>query len=194
MRHVNPNQLNLFHYEMVPVRGTSYFIIISPIEKVKEVVRTAKEILSDQISLSITNLRSIAHISLMKFTAPDDDERVIKQMKTMLTSFPAFDIVLGGSDIFKHGEQSKSLVLKIDNPGPIHQLHMLLLSAFRFRSSRKINPHITIARAIPMEDFNKIDLSAFNYRDSFLCQEITVLKKAPGDRHYKICFKMPLCK
>ncbi|HEY9260360.1 2'-5' RNA ligase family protein [Chitinophaga sp.] len=179
---------------MVPVKGTTYFIILSPIERVKEVVRAAKETLSNQISLSVSNLRSIAHISLLKFTAPDDDERVGKQIKTMLSSFPAFDIVLGGSAIFKHGEQSKSLVLKIDNPGPIQQLHMLLLTTFGLRSSKKITPHVTIARTIQNEDFAKIDLSAFNYRDAFPCQEITVLKKAAGDRQYKICFKMSLCK
>lgn len=194
MRHGNPSQLSLFRYEMGPVRGTSYFIILSPIERVKEVVRTAKEVLRNQISLSVSNLKSIAHISLLKFTAPDDDGRVSKQIKTMLSSFPAFDIILGGSVIFKHGEQSKSLVLKIDNPGPIQQLHMLLLMAFSLRSSQKITPHITIARAIPNEDFDKIDLSAFNYRDTFLCQEITVLKKAPNDRRYKICSKISLCK
>lgn len=194
MRHGNPNQLSLFHYEMVPVKGTSYFIILSPIERVKEIVRAAKKALSNQISLSVNNLKSIAHISLLKFTAPDDDQRISKQIKSALSSFPAFDIVVGEISIFKHGDQSKSLVLKIDHPANIHHLHMLLLSALRIRSSKKITPHITIARSIPNEDFNKIDLSAFNYRDSFLCQEITVLKKSPGDRQYKICFKMPLYK
>lgn len=194
MRHGNPNQLSLFHYEVVPVRGTSYFIILSPIERIKEVVRAAKEALGNQISLSVNNLKSIAHISLLKFTAPDDDERIRKQVKSVLSSCPGFDIVLGGSFIFKHGDQSKSLVLKINNPAPIHQLHMHLLAAFFPRSSKKITPHITIARAIANEDFDKIDLSAFNYQDSFPCQEITVLKKGPGDRRYKICFKLSFCK
>ncbi|SEW01913.1 2'-5' RNA ligase family protein [Chitinophaga arvensicola] len=194
MRRVNPNQLSLFHCEMTPARGASYFIILSPIERVKEVVKSAKEMLGSQIPLSGTNMKAVAHISLMKFTAADDDERIIKQIVSVLSSFPCFDVIVAGNITFKHGEESRSLVLKIDNPGPIQWLHMLLLSAFSPRSSKKITPHITIARSIPTADFEKIDLSAFNYHDSFLCQEITVLKKAPGDRKYKICFVMPLCK
>lgn len=194
MRRGNPNQLSLFHCEMAPVRGTSYFIILSPIERVKEVVRAAKELLHHQIPLSVTNLKSIAHISLLKFTTTSNDERIIQQIKSMLSSFSSFEIIVAGNTVFKHGDQSRSLVLKIDNPAPIHQLHLLLLSVFNPRSSKKITPHITIARSIPSEDFEKIDLTAFNYHDSFLCQEITVLKKEPGDRQYRIFFKMPLCK
>jgi len=185
----NPDQLSLFHHEIAPpVSEVFYFIIISPDDPIKKKIELFKMQLGEIIPLSAHNRFSKAHISLMKFSSSDDDEQVINKVKNALSSFQNFEIELNGSDTFTHGDSSTTLILKISNPTPIEALYQLLLEAdLAPMFPKKITPHLTIARTIPNSEFaGNVDLSKFDYYDSFLCKHITILKQAPGEAYHEL--------
>ncbi|WP_283093157.1 2'-5' RNA ligase family protein [Chitinophaga hostae] len=173
---------------MAPISYVYYFIIISPCDRIKKIVEFFKILLDKIIPLSKINLYSKPHISLMKFSSTDDDEQVIRKVKDALSSSQNFEVELNGSDIFQHGDLSTTLFLKISNPTPIEALYQLLLTADLAPVYRKkITPHLTIARTIPNDIFaGRVDLSKFDYYDSFLCKHITILKQAPGESYREL--------
>ncbi|PSL48887.1 2'-5' RNA ligase [Chitinophaga niastensis] len=186
MRRGNNIQLTLFDLEdMYP----SYSIVISPPKKNIEDIALLKVVLHQKIGLSPINLKSIAHISLLKLSCPDDDLFIINKVNRAISYQHRFSIKLDGADIFNHNT-SKTLFIKINNPTPIATIHQLILAQFNRR--RKINPHLTIARAIPNNDFKKITLSAFDYHDEFFCDRITILKKPIDSIRYKIIYEAML--
>ena len=189
----NPDQLSLFHFETTPASKVYYFIIISPDDRIKKVVDLFKIKLGEIISLSESNRYSKAHISLMKFSSTEDDEKIINKINNALAFSQNFEVELNGSDIFKHGDSSTTLILKISNPTPIEALYQLLLAAdLAPMLHKKITPHLTIAKTIPNDEFaGKVDLSQFDYYDSFLCKEITILKQVPGEKYRELA-KIPL--
>jgi 2'-5' RNA ligase len=192
MRHADSKQLRLFYEEALPTSQTTYFIIISPPQRIRELISLLKKELNQQISLSAINLKSIAHISLLKFNMVSNDEQIINKIRQAVSSFHSFDIELGGYMIFKHGQISSSLVINIPHPFPVLLLQQLLATSLKLRLRGKLTPHLTVARAVPSNDFGKIELSAFDYYDSFRCQQVVILKKEEGDDHYKLLAEIKL--
>ena len=136
------------------------------------------------------NLHSIAHISLYRLLIPENDDFIIKKIRRALAHQHSFTIRLNGTEIFAHGNQSKTLVLKIANPEPINIIYALI--SREFRTSKRITPHLTIARKIPIRNFEKINVHDFHRFEEFLCNEITILKKLEGEEHFTVLTKIPL--
>ena len=183
------DQLNLFGEEMY-----EYFFLIQPDIKTDREVKLYKRLVNGCIHLSGENLWSAPHLSLFKWTANYSmDDYIISKTEKALRDTPGFKVKLDGVDVYHHGTVKKSLVLKVKNPEPIRTVNKNLLQEFRFRQ-RKISPHITIVRAIPAGDFNKLnDLRQFDYRGEFSCNKITVLKKMIGvDKRYVVLHEAAL--
>lgn len=149
-----------------------------------------KKALHKIIPLGKENLHSIAHISLYKLQIPENDEFIIKKIRRALAHQHSFIIRLNGTEIFAHGNQSKTLVLKIANPEPINIIYALI--SREFRTSKRITPHLTIARKIPVRNFEKINVEDFHLYEEFLCDKVTILKKPEGEEHFVVLTEIPL--
>jgi len=168
----------------------SYSVIISPPDNIMDHVKFMEN-QAYHLLPEVNHRYSKAHISLLKLPAKEEDAWIINLVKNAVAALPSFEVRLNGCEIFSHGYTSDSLVLRISNPQPIIELHKLLLKALK-RKPLKIAPHMTIVKDIPHNKLSKIDLSGFDYYDSFLCRKITILKKKPGDKQYDILFEVLL--
>lgn len=170
-------QLNLFHQEMY-----EYFFLIQPDQKTEKEVKLYKRIVNSSIRMSRENLWSVPHLSLFKWTTNYNmDDYIIDKASKALKNISGFKVKLDGVDVYHHGHVKRSVVLKVKNPEPIRSVNRSLGNEFQFQN-RRISPHISIVRSIPLQDFNKITpLNQFDYKGEFLCNKITILKKMIGE-------------
>lgn len=162
-----------------------YFVLISPSEEVKNETKKLKNKLYKIIGRKTENEYSIAHISLFK-TQYEMDNHLLEKLRKSLADVKPFTIAVNEADVFFHGATKKTLYLKIENPKPIQVLFETIGEEFKFR--KEIVPHLTIEKALPINDFDKLgnDLSAFNYKSDWICDRITVLKMNPKKGTYKM--------
>lgn len=185
----NTTQLTLFQENVY-----EYFVLLSPNEAIKETVDGLKDQLHAMIGLEDFNRKSIAHVSLFK-TRAIADTQVLKLIKKAAASQQPFTIKLDGHEVLKHGNVSRTLCLKIEDPEPINNLMALLdpkpeaKKSYRQtsildkpqRAKKVIHPHVTVARNISTSDFDRIeDLTPFDYQAEWLCDRITVLRRLDG--------------
>lgn len=185
----NTTQLTLFQENVY-----EYFVLLSPNEAIKEAVDGLKDQLHAMIGLEDFNRKSIAHVSLFK-TRAIADTQVLKLIKKAAASQQPFTIKLDGHEVLKHGNVSRTLCLKIEDPEPINNLMALLdpkpeaKKSYRQtsildkpqRAKKVIHPHVTVARNISTSDFDRIeDLTPFDYQAEWLCDRITVLRRLDG--------------
>ncbi|MCE3259867.1 MAG: hypothetical protein K0S12_1508 [Bacteroidetes bacterium] len=183
-------QLNLFGFHDVltqnPGRfdyGTrrsreryEYFILISPDDHIKRQIALKKSALNYEIGISESNLWSIAHISLFKFSSAVHEQLILPRIKKALLGMKSFRIDIKNLDVFDHGYK-KSIVFKFQDDKPVKQVNELLLTAFGHRA-HEIDPHLTIARSVPNRDYNKIsDLRNYYFEGGFVCNKVTVLRR-----------------
>ncbi|KOS06786.1 hypothetical protein AM493_12705 [Flavobacterium akiainvivens] len=193
----NPNQISLF-----PEAVYEYFVLLSPSDAVIADVDNMKQQLHEMIGLDSGNLNSVAHISLYKQEGLD--AAVVKSAaRRALSGQKKFPVKIAGHDFFKSGEK-RTLYLKIENPEPIDAIYNLLCPpkkpakqinrqisildrpGKKLPPPRTINPHITIARNIAVEDFERIeDFTPFDYQNEWLCEKVTILRRPVGtDKHF----------
>lgn len=182
MPRVNYAQLSLFSYY-------EYFLLLSPGQLIVRKVAAMKNRLAGMIRVPSYNLRSIAHISLMKFLNTEDDQAVIRRVTRAVEGFPEFDVQLGEAGIFHNGATG-TLMLPPANSDHIHRLHGSITAAFNRR--RHIRPHITIARNVDNKELLKVNLHDFDCHDSFCCNKVTILKKAVEAPYYEVLQEVPL--
>jgi 2'-5' RNA ligase len=160
-------------------RPCEYSWLIKPGDIVSQKTMCFKEVLQDSIGLSVFNRKSLPHISLVKKEYDYElDDFIRDKTINALKGIKSFKIVMGGAEVFKHGDVSRTLVLKVNDPEPIQKINKKIRAEFNFKQ-KKLLPHVTIARSIPLSDFNKLptSLNEFDCRDEFICNKITILKK-----------------
>jgi 2'-5' RNA ligase len=81
------------------------------------------------------------------------------------------DIYVNGLGIFKHGS-NKTIYLQLEYKTPVADLAKAL-------GGKSITPHITIARNLVPDDFDKAweCLRSVSYSNHFRCNSVTVLKR-----------------
>jgi 2'-5' RNA ligase len=175
-------QLSLFNIEKETTNThKEYFFIISFNESIKQDIKLLKknlfDIINNETTHNIYNRNSIAHISIQKiFIKEDSDDQIIEWADKSIGKFSCFRVKINGVDIFTHGKSSKTIYYKIEKHQPIIDINNL------FPFQNKFTPHVTLARSITLDDFNKISgkLSLFDYRKEFLCNRITILVRTSG--------------
>lgn len=182
MPRVNYAQLSLFSFY-------EYFLLLSPGPGIVGKVAAMKSRLATMIKIPSYNLRSIAHISLMKFSRTEDDQAIIRQVAHAVTGFKDFRVQFDGAGIFHHG-RTATLMLQPVNGDAISSLHGRISSTFSYRRG-KLTPHITIARNVARDELLKVNLHDFDCHDSFCCDKVTILKKAVDAPHYEILQEVP---
>ena len=155
-----------------------FMILLSPPDKVKTLVRDHK-LHAAQIIGNYESMHSIAHISIKKMhrqksflTTP-----LILGLNTKLTAIPPVTLAIDGFDYFNHGEDYKTIYAKIHSTPEITQWFKTLKKHLNIKEF--MVPHITIARNIPVSDFNKLwpYFKAIKWSDNFTVNELTVLQK-----------------
>lgn len=171
-------QLSLFEEERF-----EYFFLIQPDPGTDRAVRSYKQVLNETIPLSSENLWSVPHLSLFKWQVNSGmDDYIIRKTTEALSGAGGFVVRMGGLDIYTHGPDKRSLVLRVDNPDAVKTLNRSLIREFQLREF-VWQPHITIARSIPTTDFNKLGykFNQFNYKGEFYCNKVVILKKKIGE-------------
>ena len=176
-------QLNLFRERTKQLEQGQYefFILISPSYAIKEKVAEKKHQLHKEIGISNENLRSIAHVSLFKFLNPYPEDFLRESIKRSVQFLKPFTLEIEGLQVYDHN-YTRSIVLKFKNDLQVKRLQQNLFRALSFYPGN-FDPHLTIARSIPLEDFNRIqDLNDYVIEGKFECNKVTILKKPLGSK------------
>lgn len=171
-------QLNIFRERTRQLEQGQYefFLLISPSYAIKEKVAEKKHQLHREIGISNENLRSTAHISLFKFLNPYPEDFLRDTIKRSVQFLRPFTLEIDKLQVYDHN-YTKSMVLKFKNDLELKKMRQNLFRALSFHPA-EFDPHLDIARSIPVDDFNKInDLGDYLIEGKFECNKITVLKK-----------------
>lgn len=171
-------QLLLFENDTkLRIKAVEYFLSVSLDEHTSRQIKLLKNKLNAMIGLSKNNIESVPHISLLSAILPENDIHTISIIQDALLTQKCFTTKIKGVDIFVHGKTSKSLVLEFETPEPFNKLYQSLALALSCKI-HSFNPHITIAKQIPIASFEQIpSLSDLEYQGDIVCQKITLLKK-----------------
>jgi len=188
----NSAQISLF-----PETLYEYHVLLSPGDSIVEDVDKLKQQLHEMIGIPEHNLKSLAHITLMTLERYEDPG-FITHIKAAVAGERKFTVRLNGYDYFEAGKE-RTLYLKIEDPLPIDNIASLIKPGSRRKSKRTdrqisildkpgqkpriptINPHITIARNIPVTDYERIaDFSPFEYSGEWVCDKIMIRRRIAG--------------
>ncbi|HWV75301.1 MAG TPA: 2'-5' RNA ligase family protein [Pseudosphingobacterium sp.] len=179
------NQLTLFE-------EVTYFILISPAERIREWIIDQKRRLHAEIQLSDFNLYAIPHISLYKIKMEDNDEMIKRKVSTAIAAHTSFHQPLSGIEYLTHGNVSFSVCVKVVKPERIVALYQSLRETFKFKKT-SFHPHLTIARDIDNNNKHAVQRlfpMMMSYEDSFFCDNVLILKKnlMLPDSKYEVIF------
>lgn len=155
-----------------------FMILLSPPDQVKALVRDHK-LHAAKIIGNYESMHSIAHISIKKMhrqksflTTP-----LILGLNIKLATIPPVTLTIDGFDYFNHGEDFKTIYAKISSTPEITQWFKTLKKHLNIKEF--MVPHITIARNIPVSDFNQLwpHFKALKWNENFTVNELTVLEK-----------------
>ena len=190
-RTANSTQISLF-----PETLYEYHILLSPSDAIKDDVDNLKQALHEQIGIADRDRTSIAHISLMKMEAFESTS-VKDIVKKALAGEPRLTIKINGHDHFKNGNE-RTLYLKLDEPENIDRLAVAIKNPSKKKAPKpkyrqtsivdkperkpklSMTPHITIARNITEADFDKIDFTAFEYQNEWVCDRVIIRRRLAG--------------
>ncbi len=173
-----------------------FMILLSPSDKVKALVRDHKLYTAEVIG-DYESMNSIAHIAIKKMHRQKSfvTEPAIKLLNRKLEALTAINLTVDGFDYFNHGEDYKTIYAKIGSTPEVTQWFKTLKKHLNIEEF--MVPHITIARNIPVSDFNQLwpHLKTIKWSESFTVNELTVLQKetfapfAKWEVHTTIPFK-----
>jgi 2'-5' RNA ligase len=150
-----------------------YFFTITPSQPVQFFVSNLKKRVRKAIGHGFQGEFSLAHISLFQYNECHTDS-ILYDADWLLSALLPLDIHVNGLGIFKHGV-NKTIYLQIEYKTPIADLAKALCG-------KSITPHITIARNLAPDDFEKAwkCLQGISYNNHFRCTNVTVLKREPN--------------
>lgn len=176
-------QLNIFREQTKQLDPLDYefFLLISPSYAVKEKVTQKKHQLNKEIGISKENLRSVGHISLFKFINPYPEDFLRNTIQKTVKQHKPFALKIKKLQAYDHN-YTRSIVLKFKDDLEVKKMRQNLLRALGFHPVAS-DPHLAIARSIPVENYNKIkDLNDYFFEGEFECNKLTILKKPLGSK------------
>lgn len=158
--------------------STETFVIISTSESISKDVFYLKKSIREVLGHNYEGEFSKAHISLLKYRDPHIDNGLYT-ISNRIATFKPFTLYIKGFDILQHG-YNQTLCLNVDNKNPVLELAETIVG-------REIRPHITVAKNLSPQDFDKVwsVIKRITYSNHFRCDHLTVLKRNSGPwRHY----------
>jgi len=155
-----------------------FFMLLSPSERVKAVVREHKHYATDVIG-TYESEYSTAHISIniMPRQKTFLTEPGIREFRKRLCVIPPVTLTINGFDYFNHGKDYRTIYARIVNsPKTSHWFKML---KHHLKIKEFSVPHITICRNIPVADFELLwpCFKSTDWQESFTVNALTVLQR-----------------
>jgi hypothetical protein len=157
---------------------TETFVIISPSESILQDVFYLKQSVSEVLGYSYEGEHSKAHISLLKYRDPHNDNELY-QINNRLSVCKPFTLYVKDFDVLHNGD-NRTICLNVINKNPVCELSETL-------TGRNITPQIAIAKNLSQPAFNKVwrAIKPITYSNHFRCDHLTVLKRNTGPwKHY----------
>lgn len=155
-----------------------YLLLLSPNDRVKALVKEHKQYAAEIIG-KYESMHPIAHISIKKMARQKAfmTEPALLSLDKTLRAMPPITLTLDGFDYFNHGEDYKTIYAKLRS----NHLTTLWFKTLKKHLNMKefMVPHITIARNIPVTQFNQLwpHFKAINWVENFTVTELTVLQR-----------------
>lgn len=159
--------------------ATDNFLLISPPTPIAKDVSSFKQRFRRILGHSYESEFSKAHISLIKYRDVHSDNMLYHIADNVLSGFKPFTIYINGLYVLRHRE-NHTICLNIINKNSVCELMRKLTG------EENLLPHITLAKNLNKEDFNKLWPAIRNtrYANSFKCESITVLRSNDGRWSY----------
>lgn len=150
------------------------FFILSPPPAVVGYVAMLKKHIKTTIGHSFEDEFSKAHISLFKYR-DEHAEDLLYQIDSKISVINPFHVYIKDLNFFTRGSHW-TIYLEIVHKNPICEIFENIV-----KPDVNFTPQITIAKDLEMNDFITVwkSLKNLSYSQSFLCDHITVLKRAP---------------
>lgn len=187
---------NIAQISLFPETLYEYHILLSPSDAIKDDVDNLKQLLHEAIGIADRDRTSIAHITLLK-TEAFESTSMKDIVKKALAGESKFTIKVSGHDHFKNGSE-RTLYLKLEQPELVDRLAVSIKNPSKKRTPKpkyrqtsivdkperkaklSMTPHITIARNISEADFEKIDFTAFEYENEWVCDRVIIRRRLAG--------------
>lgn len=157
---------------------TETFVIISPSESILRDVFYLKQSVSEVLGYSYEGEHSKAHISLLKYRDPHNDNELYL-INNRLSLCKPFTLYVKDFDVVHSGDD-RTICLNVINKNPVCELAEKL-------TGRNVTPTISIAKNLSQPAFDKVwrAIHRITYSNHFRCDHLTVLKRNTGPwRHY----------
>jgi len=155
-----------------------FMILLSPSEGVKAKVSVHKQHAAEVIGM-YESMNSIAHISIKTMHRQKSflTEPAIRSLMPKLAVVPPITLTIDGFDYFNHGEDYKTIYAKLRSTSQTTAWFKTLKKHLNIKEF--MVPHITIARNIPVSDFNQLwpHFKTIKWIENFTVNELTVLQR-----------------
>jgi len=165
-----------------------YLLIVTPGTQINNDVKAMKKLIALELGMN-SNRISEAHISLFRseFPAKYQDD-FIQLLNSIAKKQSGFTLYTSRFDHFEHGNGSDkhTIYVNVANPKPIAELHKKILQEFDIKQTT-YKPHISLARAISTDEFQKV-YDHFNnqiFVRSFQCKSFTLLRRPAAGGSYE---------
>jgi 2''-5'' RNA ligase len=164
-----------------------YLVVINPGAQIAGEVRKFKEQIAETLGI-FTSRYSKAHISLFRSVFPEKfQDDFIYLLEEIAARQSGFTVYTAKFDHFDHGAVKRTIYLNIANPRPVAELHKKILEVFDLKLN-SFKPHITLARAISTDEFEKVYPQFDNqlFVRSFDCRSFSLLRKPAAGGAYEV--------
>lgn len=144
-----------------------FFLLISPPDEIIEYVAYLKQLVKEKIGHSFESLHSIAHLTLLQYY-DFHNESLLYTFSDRISGIRSFSIQL--KDFGRFNDNGTIYLAPFASA-----LYDLALQV----TGQPFTPHITIAKNLKPHDAHLVwkMLEGFSYSNSFLCEEVKVLKR-----------------
>jgi 2'-5' RNA ligase len=153
-----------------------YLIVLSPSESINEKVKNLKEFSHDKIG-EFDSHYSKAHITIQSWPRkrPVWIEPLIPKLERDLQGLSPIVLDINGFGVFDR-QETKTIYAKLTST-PQTKMWFKLLR--KFFSTPPFEPHITIARSIPDDDFKKLwpHFKNHQWEEQFKIDKLTILRR-----------------
>jgi 2'-5' RNA ligase len=164
-----------------------YLVVINPGTQISAEVRRFKEQIAETLGI-FTSRYSRAHISLFRSVFPEKfQDDCIYWLNEMAAKQAGFTIYTSKFDHFNHGDVKRTIYLNVANPKPVIELQKTMLQLFGLKP-KDFKPHITLARAISRDEFEKVYPQFDNqlFVRSFTCNSFSLLRRPAQGGSYEL--------
>ena len=155
-----------------------YFLLLSPGDKVIQTIKLCKLLTKSYIN-DFPGINSKAHISIIQYTRqkPYMIESFIDGLAADLMRIPCINMQADGFKFFTHPDNRMTMFAAIKSTYKLDNWMIELNSCLK--NTRPLTPHITIAKAIMVDEFYKVWPRFYGekYEAQFLIDTLHILER-----------------